>query len=111
MQVINSPTNGNSQQGAFLVTIGFAYYNQGFFNVRVKYSELFGADKESISIQLGENKNDILIGHINRTANTNRTPRIMAGWKYTSWIRQNFKIGDNFKVQVINSKSIILSKP
>ena len=100
----------NIEEKNFIVTIGQAYYNDGFFNVRVKNSELFGKDKSPIKIQLGNNSDKIIAGYVNRTANNNGTPRIMAGFEYTKWIKENFKQGDIFKVEMINSAFIKLTK-
>lgn len=93
-----------------IVTIGQAYYNDGFFNIRKRYSELFGSDLSKIKIQLGDNNTDIIEGYVNRTANSNGTPRIMAGKNYTEWIQNNFNQGDIFKIEMINSHYIILKK-
>jgi hypothetical protein len=111
---IMKPKQNNFEDGSktnsFIVTIGQAYYNDGFFNVRVKHSELFGGDKSPIKIQLGENSNKIISGYVNRTANNNGTPRIMAGQEYTKWMKENFQQGDVFKVDMINSDYIKLMK-
>lgn len=96
---------------SFVVIIGKAYYYDGFFNVRVKYTDLFGKDLSKIRIQLGDDPNNICPdAYVNRTANTNCTPRIMAGKKYRNWIKKNFKQGDVFYVSVIEFNFIILSK-
>lgn len=97
---------------SFVVTIGKAYYFDGFFNVRVKHSELFGKDLSDIIIELGENSEIFCQGaYVNRTANTNNTPRIMAGKAYRNWIKENFVQGCIFKVRIIKSDYIVLSKP
>ena len=93
----------------FIVNIGFAYYNSGFFNVRKKYSEKFGEHRTPIKVQLGEEKS-IIEGYVNRTANTNKTPRIMLGKSYTNWMKENFKEGDVMKVKIINSNTLILTR-
>jgi len=95
-----------------IVKIGEAYYSQGFFNIRKKHSELFSKNHlDPIKIQLGgdSNKKNI-IGKINRTANSNGTPRIMAGTEYKNWIQENFKMGDIFKVEIIEKDFIKLKK-
>jgi hypothetical protein len=94
----------------FNIIIGQAYYYQGFFNVGVKNSSFFGEHGERIRIQLGNNSNSITIGKINRTANNNGTPRIMAGGEYKNWIQKNFRLGDIFKVEIISPGIIQLSK-
>lgn len=103
-------TDKGYESDSFIVNIGHAYYHDGFFNVRVRYSELFGTDLSPIKIQLGENSNNICIGKVNRTANKNGTPRIMAGVKYKNWVQENFSQGEVFKVKLINPEYIILSK-
>jgi hypothetical protein len=94
-----------------IVKIGEAYYNQRFFNIRKKYSELFAKNHlEPIKIQLGENIEKIIIGKINRTANSTGAPRIMAGVEYKNWVQKNFKMGDMFKVEIIEKDLIKLKK-
>jgi len=94
-----------------IVRIGEAYYNQRFFNIRKKHSELFAKNHlEPIKIQLGENNEKYIIGKINRTANSNGTPRIMAGIEYKNWVQKNFKMGDIFKVEIIENDLIKLKK-
>ena len=94
-----------------IVKIGEAYYNQSFFNIRKKYSELFAKNhQEPIRIQLGENIENIIIGRINRTANSTGAPRIMAGIEYKNWVQKNFKMGDILKVEIIEKDLIKLKK-
>lgn len=95
---------------SFIVTLGKKYYEDGFFNVKVKYSDQFGEDLSKIKIQLGENPNNYTIGKINRTANSNATPRVFAGSLYKKWIQTYFKRGDIFRVEVIEKNFIKLSQ-
>ena len=92
------------------VKLGKAYYNQGFFNISQKYSDNFGADKALIKIQLGDNSKNIIQGYINRTANNNGTPRIMGGKTLSDWIQNNYKQGDNLKVDILTNVSIRLNE-
>jgi hypothetical protein len=92
------------------VTLEKTYYNQGFFNVPVKYSDDFGADEALIEIQLGNNPKDLIQGRIDRTANTNGTPRIMVGKILTHWIQKNFKQGDTLTVDILSETSIRLNE-
>jgi hypothetical protein len=103
-QIINESLN------SFSVVIGKAYYNDGFFNVRVKHSDIFGEDLSKIWIQLGDNANNLIEGYVNRTANRNGTPRIMAGKKFRHWIHENFKQGDIFRVRILKSDFINIFK-
>jgi hypothetical protein len=93
-----------------IVKIGEAYYYQGFFNIQSKYSELFSENHfEPIKIQIEENNNEIIIGKIYRSPNSNQT-RIKAGVEYKKWIQNNFKMGDIFKVEIIKKGFIKLKK-
>jgi hypothetical protein len=92
----------------FTILLGRAYYKSGFFNIKQKYSDLFGVDNDKISIQLGEKSEDIIEGYINRSANPNKAPRIMGGISLTNWIKDNFEEGDNMKISVLSPNSIQL---
>jgi hypothetical protein len=104
METINQVTQ------TFEVKLGKAYYNQGFFNVSQKYTENFDADKEIIEIQLGDNSKNIVQGYINRTANTNGTPRIMGGKTLSDWIQKNYKQDEILKVDILTNVSIRLNE-
>jgi len=86
-----------------------AYYNQGFFNVRRKYSERFGADQDTITIQLGTTKT-VIQGLIDRKANNNKSPRIRGRKQLTTWIQDNFNQGDLLLVDILSPVSIRLRK-
>ena len=88
------------------ISLGQAYYNQGFFNVVREYSNLFGSDNSAIEIQLGKNGETTIQGYINRTANKNGTPRIMGGKEFRNWIRNNFNFNDTMKVDVLSPIAI-----
>lgn len=96
----------------FLITIdiplGQTYYNQGFFNVGIEYSEMLGANSEIIDIQLGTNGSSVIQGYINRTANTNGTPRIMGGRELRNWVRSKFQIDEIMKVDIISPVAVRL---
>jgi hypothetical protein len=97
----------------FSVRLGKTYYNQTFFNVRINHTDNFGADKATIEIQLGDNPRNTFEGYINRTANNNRTPRIMIGGNggtYTQWIQKNYNQGDILMVDIITNAKIKLNE-
>lgn len=109
--ILNNVTElKNQKPEIFEVSLGQAYYNQGFFNVRQKYSEKFGADKVIIEIQLGDNPINTIKGYINRTANSNGTPRIMGGKTLSNWIKKNYKQDDILKVEILTNVSIKLNE-
>ena len=95
---------------SFEIILGIAYYNQGFFNVSKAHNEKFGIDKSLIKIQIGENPEDTIQGYINRTANSNGTPRIMGGKVLTEWIKKHYKQGDLMKIDILSNDSIKLNK-
>ena len=84
------------------------YFNRGFFNVSVKNSQNFGADGENIEIFLGEDENPIL-GTINRSANTNQTPRIMGGSALKSWFQGHTSEMGKVLIRVYSPNSIQIS--
>ena len=93
------------------VVLGKAYFTQGFFNVKKRYSDQFGDNKERIRVQLGENPEDAIEAYVNREANQNGTPRIMCGSEYTRWIKkEEFKQGDTLIVDILSPNSIRLRK-
>lgn len=85
------------------------YYNQGFFNVTVDFDRYFGSDNENIEINIRETSQNIT-GYINRTANTNGTPRIMGGKELKEWFQTNFNIDDLIHVHILSPVSLKLSK-
>jgi hypothetical protein len=92
----------------FEVTLGKAYWSQGFFNVGVSYEKYFGEHGKAIDIYL-ENMDQPVRGLINRTVNTNDTPRIMGGVKVKEWIQRNARRGGTIKVTVLSPIRIRLS--
>lgn len=93
------------------IVLGKAYYTQGFFNIRKKDEHKFKEHLSKINIYLQGPDKEAIPGQINRTANTNGTPRIMGGNKMTKWIQANHKKGDILTVELINSSSIRLLTP
>lgn len=94
----------------FNILLGQAYFNQGFFNVGREHAHLLGADNSTIYIQLGTNADTTIQGYINRTANKNSTPRIMGGKELRNWIKNNFKLNDTMKVDIVSSIEIRLHR-
>jgi hypothetical protein len=75
----NQPSSEAKTVGAspnFILTLQDTYHRRGFFNVPVNVDKYFGRNEQSITIYCGREKLQV-IGKINRTANTNGTPRIM----------------------------------
>ena len=91
----------------FTITVGIAYMNQGFVNIRQRYSEYFGEDNSEIKVYLGSWESKSLINsaqnncYINRRANPNGTPRIMMGAIFTRWMAENHQIADLLVVEIL----------
>lgn len=109
-KILSHETTQESTSDSIEVILWPAYYYQGFFNVRRKYSDRFGKDQEIIKIQLGDNSDKFIHGVIDRKANTNGTPRIRGRKELTEWIQSNFKQGDVLLVDIISPVSIRLRK-
>jgi hypothetical protein len=85
--------------GSFTIVLGQTYFNQGFFNVPINYTENFAENNSKIEILVGDTTHAIE-GYINRQANKNGTPRIMGGVGLKNWIQNNFKEDDILKIQI-----------
>ncbi len=94
-----------------IVTIGEAYYNQGFFNIGSKYSELLPKNNlDPIKIQIEENKNEIIIGKIYKFSDSGQTRIKDQSGEYKRWVQKNFNKKDVFKVEIIEKDFIKLKK-
>jgi hypothetical protein len=92
------------QKYSFILTLEKTYQNTGFFNVKVVDDRHFGADGSAINIYVDNNPN-MIVGKINRTANTNKTARIMGRVPLKTWFHL-FQVKQKFKVTVLNQNSI-----
>lgn len=97
-----------TSQTVFEFQLHETYLKQGFFNVPMKYTTLFGADRDRIEIYCGKTRNPIY-GYINRTVNTNKTPRIMGGAQLRDWLQQHFDLDSRIQVDVLSPTSIRLA--
>lgn len=102
----NAPPGG-SPTAEFEVTLHTTYYQQGFFNVRAAHQALFGGDGEPLEIFVAGEPEPIT-GMINRTANTNGTPRIMGGRHLRDWFYGSTKEKGQIYVEVMTPNSIHL---
>jgi hypothetical protein len=92
----------------FTLTLHRTYFNQGFFNVSIDCQHYFGSDLEKINIYCGSEQLQI-IGYINRTANTNGTPRIMGGAQLKQWIQKSATEMGSLNVEIVAQNSIRLT--
>ena len=102
---ITQPAPSFDESSSFRVQIGQTYFRQGFFNVPVSHSSLFGRHGNGVTIvapSTGLEKT----GKINRSVNPNNTPRIMGGAKLRDWLQANVSLNGFIKVKVQNAGSI-----
>lgn len=92
---------------AFSFTLQRTYFRTGFFNVGVAAQRYLGADGEKIELFLGNAENPVL-GTINRTANSNGTPRVMGGPALRDWFQTRSREMERISVQVLSPTSIRL---
>lgn len=95
--------------GRFPITLHPTCMRSGFFNVGVDYQMLLGQDRETIEFFLGDAEQPIK-GTINRSANTNHTPRLMGGVGLRDWFQAEFAVGEEMEVEVLSPRSVRLKK-
>lgn len=88
----------------FVLTLQDTYHRRGFFNVPVNVDKYFGRDEQSITIYCGREKLQV-IGKINRTANTNGTPRIMGAVPLREWFQKR-KAMCCLKISIVDPTTI-----
>ena len=108
-QETSEPVNTitSSIKDNFILKVRTTYYNQGFFNVPIKHSNAFGADRDRIEIYCGKNQY-LIQGYINRSVNINNTPRIMGGSALKQWFHENGEIDGSVIIDVLSPTSIWL---
>ena len=87
--------------------VGYMYMDQGFFNVPLRYSRLFGKDREKIKIMCGVERVTIH-GQIDRAANTNDTPRIVGGPALRNWFERNAELNSPVDIDILAPNAIWL---
>lgn len=90
------------------IKLGIAYFTQGFF-IRLINQHIIGLQGELITALLGVNE-EVIEGWINHNVNYNNTLRIMLGVRYTSWVQENYELGDMMKVKIVSPTKLILYK-
>jgi hypothetical protein len=102
-------TNSESPRpiASFRLVLHHTYYEQAFFNVGVRDEHLFGRNGQKIDIFCGASEQPI-IGSINRTANTNNTPRIMGRKGLKDWFKRNMRPMQEATVTVLSPTAIRL---
>jgi len=91
----------------FILTLQDTYHRRGFFNVPVNSDKYFGRDNQNIKIYCGREKLEV-IGKINRTANTNGTPRIMGAVPLREWFQKR-RAMCRLKISIVDPTTIHIS--
>ena len=90
--------------------VGYMYMNKGFFNVPVRYSRLFGQDRETIKILCGREKSTIH-GHIDRSSNTNASPRIIGGGALKNWFEEHAGLNNPVDIDILAPNAVWIRNP
>lgn len=93
----------------FDVILGKTYYHHGFFNVPVKYSDLFPGHGTQISIYCGDSRS-LIRATVDRKANqANHTPRIYGRGSLANWFGLYKRLDDAATIRVVSDNEIELT--
>ena len=90
--------------------VGYMYMDKGFFNVPMRYSSMFGDDRERIKILCATEK-ETIYGHIDRSTNTNATPRVIGGSPLKSWFEANAGINHPVDIDILAPNAVWIRNP
>lgn len=109
------PTTSSSTSSAplYRMSLPQTYYKQGFFNVPVDFDRyvLSTEGYTTITLITASGRQTTVQAKINRSANTNGTPRIMGGSQVRDWFQDNFRVGDVVEVYFTSPQTIRLAVP
>lgn len=103
-------TNATSERPSYRFLVGYMYMDKGFFNVPVRYSRLFGKDREKIKILCGREKSTIH-GHIDRACNTNAAPRIVGGSALKLWFEEHAGLNNPVDIDILAPNAVWIRNP
>jgi hypothetical protein len=94
----------------FLLKLGKAYYQGGFFNVSVDFQRYVRSDNGPVSIKVGNAAT--IQGRVSRDANPGTgAPRIFGGAALRDWFQKHFQLHDRVEVHFESPDSLRLSEP
>jgi len=102
--------NNTTQRPSYRFLVGYMYMDKGFFNVPVRYSRLFGKDREKIKILCGREKSTIH-GHIDRSSNTNASPRIIGGGALKHWFEEHAGLNNPVDIDILAPNAVWIRNP
>lgn len=99
----NLPVNQRQYPLDVEVTLNYTYFNKGLFNLPVRVTDLVGRNRESITVDLvGGGFEPIIDRFIDRTTNSNRTPRFYLGSCFKDWAEEKYQQGERFVVRILS---------
>lgn len=93
----------------FPLVLHSAYYNAGFFNVRVEHDRYLPEGEGPIELQLAGPERKIE-GRVDRRANSNATSRVRGGVELRDWFKAHFQLSETIKVDVMPGRVLRLSR-
>ena len=90
-------------------SIEMTYFKQGLFNVTVEFDDAVRQAEGHIPLLVGDPAQQI-DGKIDRSANLNKTPRIMGGAPLRDWFQANCHVGDIVYVDLTSKSEIRITK-
>ncbi|WP_423200325.1 MULTISPECIES: GIY-YIG nuclease family protein [unclassified Cupriavidus] len=85
------------------------YLKSGFFNVTVENQHLFPQEPGSLDIYCGPERY-LVKGRFDRTANSNRTPRVHGFAPLRDWFQRNYESMQSITVTVLGSSAIEIGR-
>jgi hypothetical protein len=106
----NTYTDLTTDRPSYRFLVGYLYQDKGFFNVPLRYSRLFGDDQQKIRILCGAERETIQ-GHIDRSSNTNASPRIVGGRKLKRWFEINTGLNNPVDIDILAPNAVWIRNP
>lgn len=106
----NTYTDRTVDCPSYRFLVGYMYLENGFFNVPMRYSRLFGRDREKIKILCGADKQTIY-GQIDRSSNTNASPRVVGGEQLKSWFDAHAGLNHPVDIDILAPNAIWIRNP
>ena len=106
----DSHVGSAGERPSYRFLVGYMYMDKGFFNVPVRYSRLFGKDRERIKILCGSEKSTIH-GHIDRSSNTNASPRIIGGGALKHWFEEHAGLNNPVDIDILAPNAVWIRNP
>jgi len=94
---------------AFSFVLQPTYLKSGFFNVTMENQHLFPQESGSLDIYCGPERY-LVKGRFDRTANTNRTPRVHGFTPLRDWFQRNYESMQSVTVTVLGSSAIEIGR-